>query len=596
MSAVMWFRRDLRLADNPALLEAASAGDVLALFVLDPALWGPAGPSRRAYLGASLRSLDASLRGLGGSLSVVRGDPVRRVVLAAKEVGADTVHVAADYGPYGRRRDEEVESALADAGIELVRTGSPYAVAPGRIVNGSQQPYQVFTPFSRAWADHGWRDPAGAPDGIAWLALDGSGQGGALSDIPDPALPSGLELPEAGEDVARGTWTDFLDRVEDYAADRDKPGVEGTSRMSRHLKYGEVHPRTLLADLAGRSGKGVSTYRTELAWREFYADVLHRRPDSAREYYKPQLAAMPYDPPGDQLETWKEGRTGFPIVDAGMRQLRATGWMHNRLRMIVASFLVKDLHVEWQHGAAHFLHWLVDGDLSSNNHGWQWTAGSGTDASPYFRVFNPTTQGRRFDAAGDYVRRWVEELADPERVPDPHDPDPDTRDLVGYPVPDGRPPCRAPGGARPLRAGEAVTRLRARRPRRPGALLWSPLLRQRRLGRRLRGGLRRHLGRRRPGLARCHRLAAPPASPGDLAAADPHGRRCRPGQRRRRRGAERETGPGRPRARPAGPGRGRPGRAGRLRRAPLPPVPDVLRVRDRTRRGRRAAHLPRPGR
>ena len=163
--------------------------------------------------------------------------------------------------------------------------------------------------------------------------------------------------------------------------------------------------------------------------------MLHTRPETAREYYKPEFARLSYDRPGAQLEAWQEGRTGFPIVDAGMRQLRATGWVHNRVRMIVASFLVKDLHVEWQHGARHFLHWLVDGDLASNNHGWQWVAGSGTDASPFFRVFNPTTQGKKFDPRGDYVRRWVEELSDPEQVPDPHDPDPDTRDLVGYPAP-----------------------------------------------------------------------------------------------------------------------------------------------------------------
>ncbi len=440
MTAVMWFRRDLRLADNPALVEAAADGEVLPLFVLDPALWGPAGPSRRAYLAASLRSLDASLRQRQAGLSVVRGDPVRRVVQAARAVGATAVHVAADYGPYGKRRDEEVEQALSDAGIDLVRTGSPYAVAPGRVLSGSDQPYQVFTPFSRAWREHGWRDPIDAPTGVSWreLAEDGAdAEGGGTTGIPDPDLPEGLALPEAGERAALTLWHDFLDRVEDYDRDRDRPGVEGTSRLSVHLKYGEIHPRTILADLAAHpqaNGKGVTTYRTEIAWREFYADVLHRRPDSARDYYRPEFARMDYDEPGEDLQAWAEGRTGFPIVDAGMRQLRATGWMHNRLRMIVASFLVKDLHVEWQHGARHFLHWLVDGDLASNNHGWQWSAGSGTDASPFFRVFNPTTQGRKFDPDGTYVRRWVAELADPDAVPDPHEPADDVREAVGYPA------------------------------------------------------------------------------------------------------------------------------------------------------------------
>jgi deoxyribodipyrimidine photo-lyase len=205
--------------------------------------------------------------------------------------------------------------------------------------------------------------------------------------------------------------------------------------MSPHLKWGEIHPRTMLADLATESGEGASTYRTELAWREFYADVLWRRPDSARTYLRREFATMEYDEPDGALDAWREGRTGFPIVDAGMRQLRATGWMHNRVRMIVASFLVKDLHLEWQHGARHFMRWLVDGDLASNQHGWQWAAGSGTDAAPYFRVFNPTTQGRKFDPHGHYVRRWVGELrgVDPRYV---HEPVKDPAGLPdGYPAP-----------------------------------------------------------------------------------------------------------------------------------------------------------------
>ncbi len=428
MASVMWFRRDLRLADNPALLEACADGDVLPLFVLDPALWGPAGPSRRAYLAASLRSLDTSLREGGGpGLSVVRGDPVRRVVLAARAVGASRVHAAADYGPYGRQRDEAVAEALAEHGIELVRTGSPYAVAPGRVTNGSGDPYKVYTPFSKAWVEHGWRGPVDAPTGVTWVALDDT------TAIPDPPLPEGLALPEAGEAAAGRRWRSFLDeRLADYDTDRDRPGIAGTSSMSMHLKWGEIHPRTMLADLAPLRSTGAATYRKELAWREFYADVLLARPETAREYLRPEYARMAYDEPGDQLDAWRRGQTGFPVVDAGMRQLRSTGWMHNRVRMIVASFLVKDLHVEWQHGARHFMHWLVDGDLASNQHGWQWVAGSGTDASPFFRVFNPTTQGRKFDPDAAYVRRWVPELVD---VDDAHDPDEETRRRVGYPLP-----------------------------------------------------------------------------------------------------------------------------------------------------------------
>ncbi len=356
-------------------------------------------------------------------LSVVRGDPVRRVVLAAKEVGAQRVHVAADYGPYGHARDTAVEEALAGVGIELVRTGSPYAVAPGRVTTGAGEPFKVFTPYSRAWADHGWRAPTGRPSNAEWLHLDDT------TAIPDTEPPKELDLPKAGEAAALERWRDFLARVADYDDDRDRPARNGTSHMSPHLKWGEIHPRTMLADLAALRSMGARTYRTELAWREFYADVLFARPETARDYYRPEYAAMSYAEPGAALDAWRRGRTGFPIVDAGQRQLRHTGWMHNRVRMITASFLVKDLHIEWQHGARHFMRWLVDGDLASNQHGWQWVAGCGTDAAPYFRVFNPTTQGRRFDPDGEYVRRWVPELADAD---DPHEPG---GDADGYPAP-----------------------------------------------------------------------------------------------------------------------------------------------------------------
>jgi deoxyribodipyrimidine photo-lyase len=397
MASVMWFRRDLRLADNPALAAATADGPVLPLFVLDPVLWGPAGPSRRGYLAASLRSLDASVRERDGRLSVVTGAPTERVVAAALAVGTERVHVAADVGPYGRRRDAAVEQALADHGVELVRTGSPYAVTPGWVLTGAGEPYRVFTPYHRAWVEHGWRGPIEAPADASWLELADSDR------IPDVELPDGLTLPEAGEEAALRRWADFLEQAASYDEDRDRPGVEGTSRMSVHLKWGEVHPRTLLADLGRLRSTGAATYRKELAWREFYTDVLAARPETARDYLKPDFARMRYDEPGDQLAAWQDGRTGFPVVDAGMRQLRATGWMHNRVRMIVASFLVKDLHLEWQHGARHFLHWLVDGDLASNQQGWQWAAGCGTDAAPYFRVFNPTSQSRRFDPPAAYI-------------------------------------------------------------------------------------------------------------------------------------------------------------------------------------------------
>jgi deoxyribodipyrimidine photo-lyase len=351
----------------------------------------------------TLRALDADLRTHGGALVVRRGDPVNVVPRVVRETGADAVHVSADFAPYGAQRDAAVDDALGD--VPLVRTGSPYAVAPGRVLKADGSPFKVYSPFYRAWRAHGWRAPATSIAGrVEWRTdVDGS-------DIPaDPRLPRDLELPEAGEDAALRTWRRFRQRdLADYPDARDRRDLEATSHLSVHLKWGTIHPRTLLADL----DESDETFRRELAWREFYAAVLHHWPASAREYFQPKLAALPYDRPGKQFDAWRDGRTGYPIVDAGMRQLASIGWMHNRVRMIVASFLVKDLHVEWTHGARHFMQHLVDADLASNQHGWQWTAGSGTDASPFFRIFNPVTQGKKFDPDGDYVRRWVPELRD----------------------------------------------------------------------------------------------------------------------------------------------------------------------------------------
>jgi deoxyribodipyrimidine photo-lyase len=288
------------------------------------------------------------------------------------------------------------------------------------VTKGDGSPFQVFTPFARAWREHGWRAPAARPRSVPWLT-------GVASD-PLPQVPDldGVHLPPAGEAAARAAWQRFRDeRLSDYDQARDRPGTDGTSRMSAYLKYGCIHPRTLLADLAAAGGgESVRRYTDELAWREFYADVLWHRPHTAREYLRPELQGMDYDDgPGsaDLVAAWERGRTGFPIVDAGMRQLLGEAWMHNRVRMIVASFLVKDLHQEWTRGARYFLQHLVDGDLASNNHGWQWVAGTGTDASPYYRVFNPITQGKKFDPEGSYVKRWVPELrdVDPRYVHEP---------------------------------------------------------------------------------------------------------------------------------------------------------------------------------
>ena len=406
MTSVLWLRRDLRLHDHPPLMAATEDGSVLPLVVVDPALDRAGGPRRDAYLGAVRALREAT----DGALVVRRGRPEQVVPAVAAEVGARRVHVSAEATPYGRRRDEQVRAALESADVAMVARGCPYAVGPGTLTTGSGTPSKVFTPFSRAWRDHGWPAPAPVPTDLHWHA-----------DVDSDPLPDVEPMHPVGEDAARAAWADFLDGpLETYGEDRDRPDLDGTSRMSMHLKHGTIHPRTLLHDLArhpAAQGDSAQRYVNELCWREFYADVLWQRPDSAWGDLRRELSSMPYaDPATDEdaaglLDAWRAGRTGYPMVDAGMRQLAREGWMHNRLRMVTASFLVKDLHIWWPHGARHFLDLLVDGDLASNNHGWQWAAGTGTDAAPYFRVFNPVEQGKRWDPQGDYVRRYVPELA-----------------------------------------------------------------------------------------------------------------------------------------------------------------------------------------
>ncbi len=406
MVAVLWFRRDLRLRDHPAL-EALGDEPAHALFAIDPRLWQSAGPVRRAWLAASLRELDASL---DGRLTVRAGAPEQVVPEMVAEIGASSVHVTGDPSPYGRRRDGAVREALG-AGVAWRSHGTPYAVDPGTVLTGAGTPYQVFTAFARRWHDL-TGPPPGTESRVRWRTATPDPAAVALLD---EALGAGAPHPPPGEAAALRRWSEFREQVAAYDERRDRPDLAGTSGLSPYLRLGLIHPRRLLADLAGDASAGAARFRTELAWRDFYADVLWHRPDSAWEDLRP-VPGLEYDDPDEPataaaVDAWREGRTGYPVVDAGMRQLLATGWMHNRVRMIAASFLCKDLHVRWTVGARHFLDHLLDGDVASNNHGWQWVAGTGTDAAPYFRVFNPVTQGTRFDPDGAYVRRWVPELA-----------------------------------------------------------------------------------------------------------------------------------------------------------------------------------------
>ena len=407
MPTLLWFRRDLRLGDHPALAAAAEDApnsEVLACFVLDPRLEASSGRRRWQFLGDSLRRLRDDL---DGRLLVTRGEPEHQIPRLAAEIDATSVHISEDFAPYGRRRDDQVRAALGS--VPLVATGSPYLVSPGRVTKADGSPYRVFTPFMRQWREFGWRAPAASnAESARWL--DPAGLQIAPCEIPDPGLTLDVA---AGERAALAQWASFVDNaLERYPEDRDRPGVNGTSRMSAYLKFGAIHPRTMVATL-DEHNPGAQAYVRELAFRDFYADVLHHWPASLWRNWNSDFDAIETDSGAEatrRFESWKAGETGFSMVDAGMRQLRETGFMHNRVRMIVASFLVKDLHLPWQWGAQWFLDQLVDGDMASNQHGWQWVAGTGTDAAPYYRVFNPITQGLRFDPSGDYVRRYLPEL------------------------------------------------------------------------------------------------------------------------------------------------------------------------------------------
>ena len=399
-TSIIWFRRDLRISDHPALLAAIEEADaIVPVFILDKTLIDATGTKRLAYLANSLRALDESLN---NSLHVMVGDQVEVLKELMQRYDAQSVHISQEFEPYGVARDARVEAA----GINLVRTGSPYAVAPGRVRKPSDGlNYRVYTPFYNAWCVHGWRKPAETPKKINAVKPAESDR-----NFPTWQLPAGTTITEAGERAALKRWEWFQKNgLDNYDEARNMAGIDGTSKLSAHLKWGEIHPRTLLANLG--ESKSHTVFRKEIAWREFYADVLHNNPHTENEYYAERFAEMRYNKPDEKFEAWKQGRTGYPFVDAAMRQIVSEGWMHNRTRMVVASFLVKDLHLEWQLGADFFKEHLVDFDVASNAHGWQWTAGCGTDASPYYRVFNPIEQGKRFDENGDYIRKYVPELA-----------------------------------------------------------------------------------------------------------------------------------------------------------------------------------------
>lgn len=405
-TAVILFNRDLRVRDNPALAAAARAERVVPLFVFDEALLGSrfAAPNRVAFMLEALHDLDAGLREAGGRLFVRHGDPVREALAVARECGATSLHVSADYSAYARRREGRLADGCAAERIELVAHPGTTIVPPGAVTPAGGDHFRVFTPYHRAWSEVPERQRHGAP---RRLAVPGRLRGGRLPALGK--LSDGRPSPrraKGGEAEARRLTRAFLrDGLATYEERHDDLAGDATSRLSAHLRFGCVSPLELARE--ARDRRGGAAFVRQLCWRDFHHQVLAATPSLPRRDYRPR---------GDRwsrskraLEAWQEGRTGYPLVDAAMRQLAAEGFMHNRARMTVASFLTKDLYVDWRAGAWHFWDLLSDGDVANNAGNWQWVAGTGNDTRPN-RVLNPVRQAERFDPRGEYVRRYLPEL------------------------------------------------------------------------------------------------------------------------------------------------------------------------------------------
>ncbi len=441
-TAIHWFRRDLRTLDNVALATATDQADqVIGLFVLDPKL--TAAPkvcqARLAFMYSGLRELAQKLEKRGGRLIVRRGEPVAELRQALRDAQADALYFNRDYTSYAQKRDPLVEKTLSEEGFRVSSHKDLVVFEKTEILSGSNTPYTVYSPYKRRWLAEIGQNP---PERVEprWESLKLEQQTLLeMSGLEIPAPPPGFEeayFMPAGEDLGRKMLTAWAGAlagrdaksehhppIEAYATERNLPAHEGTSRLSAFLRFGAISPRQCYRaainarERANRVAQqdGCDTWISELIWRDFYYQIMWNFPQVARESFQARYGQLEWAVNAEHFTAWCEGRTGFPIVDAGMRQLNQINWMHNRLRMITASFLTKDLLLDWRLGERFFWEKLVDGDQPSNNGGWQWSASTGTDAQPYFRIFNPTSQGEKFDPTGAFVRQWVPELA---RVPD----------------------------------------------------------------------------------------------------------------------------------------------------------------------------------
>lgn len=441
-TVIHWFRRDLRLTDNTALHQASrAAASVVPVYVLST--WKGAhdwtGSARQRFLCGCIESLARNLEAIGSRLIIRAGRAEEELERLAKETGASAIYVNRDYDPFGRETETRVRHMCARLGITLHDFKDRVLHEPDEVLTGDARPYRVFTPYGRNWL----AQPKSAP--LPKIRTLGTAPQASLAGLVPPGLdhwrlpPCTAQILEAGERAARARMKMFIDDgiLDAYALRRDIPAGQTTSRLSQDLRFGLISPRELVARCLAAPARraSVDTYLKELAWREFYIAILWHFPEVFENEFNREFRGIPWHGTDEAFDRWSEGCTGFPIVDAGMRELLGTGFMHNRVRMIVSMFLTKDLHCDWRLGESFFMRYLVDGENASNNGGWQWSAGTGADAAPYFRIQNPWTQSRRFDPQGIYIKQWVPEL---HGVPADklHAPPTDARPLApGYPAP-----------------------------------------------------------------------------------------------------------------------------------------------------------------